>query len=51
MLTNNEVDKDSEVHFSIDNFKMINNVKTVNNSEIWYKDLNIDNIDVALIMQ
>lgn len=33
MFINNKVDMDGKVHFSIDNLKIINNVKTANNGE------------------
>lgn len=47
MFTNNEVDTNSKVHFSIDNLKMINNVKAMNDDETQYKKLTINNIKEA----
>lgn len=49
MLNENETESDSEIHFSIDNLKTdkIDNIKTMNNNETWYKDLLIDKVKVT----
>jgi len=48
-IRDNQPETISEVHFSIDNLKtdVVDNQKTVNNNETWYKDFTIDNVKVT----